>query len=112
MYDKVWCPKCKTKLLVYLGNWEDDTSPNVEGATCPRCGECFLLDESVPEETLYEIILSHFDSDHEGYDRDDFCDETIPVMVKAFLSEGKWGRWTLSEFLKEHAFLEKGEALG
>ena len=122
MYDKAWCPKCKTRLLVYLGNWDDCTSPTVEAAICPKCDEYFLMgDYEAQYEMLDEIIMSHYEfgesedlreqvpTDEDKYA--DFMRKTLKEMKTTLLSGGKWDGMTLSEFLREHAYTEKGEVI-
>jgi hypothetical protein len=97
MYDKKCCPNCKTNLLIYLGNWDDDTSPTVEGFTCPKCNQSFLLGYV---DELYEIILTHceIEEDENGVD-----------IAYNLLEGGTYKGLNLSAFLQEHAYLEVGK---
>ena len=111
-YEKIYCPKCKTHLLVYLGDWEDDTSPTVEGVTCPKCDENFLMgDEFAKREMLNEIIWTHYDLDDHGIKYEDFRDHANKDMLDVLLAGGEWRGQNLSQFLKEQAFLQRGEVL-
>ena len=69
-------------------------------------------DQWAQEDDLHEIIMTHYDiGDLDEEEFQIFCHKTIHEMVKTLMSGGKWKEWTLSEFLKEHAFSERGEVL-
>lgn len=105
MYDKFNCPFCKICNLVYLGNWEDCTSPNVEAAKCGSCGKLFLMgDVDNQTETLEEIIRSHYE-----FENDRVWENSIDWVVETFRDELMKDPSRLSEFLKEYAYFETGE---
>lgn len=117
-YEKTFCPHCKTKNIVCLGNMDDCTAPDVEGVVCRQCKEAYLLgdDEWSRRESLYCIAVSHleFNDEEEGqYDRElqefldtFFVDDGTPELKP---TERRWKGQTLSEVLKEHAYLENGK---
>ena len=110
MYDKAFCPKCKAHLLVYLGDWDDCTSPTVEAAVCPTCQEHFLMgDRDAQEQMLEEIITSHCDVDGNLPYKE--WRKIIRKMIAALLGGDKWEEMNLSQFLKEHAYTEVGQLL-
>lgn len=110
MYDKFYCPHCKTQQLVYLGNWRDDTSAYSVCAKCYNCELNFLLgeDEYERRELLYEIVFNNYpifdDEVDDGYT---IVDKIVDELLNGGLRDGL----NLSDFLEKHSWAEKGEPL-
>jgi hypothetical protein len=104
MYDKVLCPHCKTRNLVYLGDWEDDTSPVVEAAQCYACNQYFLMgDEFAQREMLEEIVLTHLGGEED-------CRAVVATLLSGGATTVEGESLTLAQFLEKYAFSNKGEA--
>lgn len=104
MYDKAVCPYCKTRNLVYLGNWEDDTSPTVEAAECCTCGKYFLLDgESAQKEMLQEILTNSV------YNDVDDVTSVASALLRGESATIEDEILDLSNFLRVYANANKGE---
>lgn len=96
MYEKEYCPNCKTLNLVYLGDWNDCTCPDVEAAECYKCGHVFLMgDEDNRLETLRDIVFLNVDMDD--------------ALKDAYIKDVFSNKEKLSVFLREYAFTQKGE---
>ena len=93
MYDKILCPHCLSLNLVYLGNWEDDTSISTQAAQCFQCQKCFLLSPD-DSEMLEIIILNNFEEDNH------------PNVNELLQDKQK-----LSDFLFAYADIEKGQKI-
>jgi Zn ribbon nucleic-acid-binding protein len=93
MYEKEICPNCNILNLIYLGDYNDCTCPNVEAAECYKCGHVFMMgDESNQRDTLTEIVFNCY---HNG------SDELVEDLLK--------DKEALVKFLREYAFTQKGE---
>ena len=104
MYNKMTCPHCKVRNLLYLGNWDDCTNPMVTSGQCWKCSKYFLADDSDEKrEFLLEIMFQSIDSE----------DNDLYKMTDTLLSGGKitldGKEYDLSDYLKYHAISNKGE---
>lgn len=103
MYDKAFCSHCKTRNLVYLGDWDDDTSPVVEAAQCYACNQYFLMgDEFAQKEMLEEIVLVHIGGEED-------CKTVVADLLRGGATTVDGKSLNLAQFLEEYAFANKGE---
>jgi Zn ribbon nucleic-acid-binding protein len=105
MYNKATCPYCKTRNLVYLGDWESDTSLMVEATECCACGKYFLMGgELAQKEMLQEILINSA-----------YVDVSESISVASALLRGEPPEayddeiLDLSDFLRVYANTNKGE---
>lgn len=104
MYDKAVCPYCKTRNLVYLGNWEDDTSPMIEAAECYACGKHFLMgSEDARSEMLHEILIKSV------YNNADDVGSVVSALLRGESVKIEDEILDLPAFLREYATANKGE---
>lgn len=104
MYDKATCPHCKTRNLVYLGDWDDDTSPTIEAAECYACGKHFLMgSEDTRSEMLHEILFQCV------YDEADDVDVVASALLRGESVKIEDEVLDLPAFLREYAIANKGE---
>jgi len=104
MYDKATCPHCKTRNLVYLGDWEDDTSPMIEAAECYSCGKYFLMgSESARSEMLQDILIKSV------YDDVDDVGSVASALLRGESVKIEDEILDLPAFLREYATANKGE---
>ena len=46
-YSKEWCPNCKKHCYVPLGDLNDCTLPDIDGAECPHCEYQWIFNEVI-----------------------------------------------------------------
>lgn len=102
MYDKTYCPNCKTLNWVYLGDMDDCSAPDVEGIICRSCNEAYPVGG---EETIFIIGCCNvtFEDNYDGQYETQFK-EFVELLSKG----KKWRDKTLSEVLKEYAYCVEG----
>lgn len=103
MYDKAVCPYCKTMNLVYLGDWEDDTSPTIEAAECYACGKHFLMGGKDTQEEMLEDVFRKCIDDDAG------AATIITALLRGDSVVIDDETLDLSAFLREYACSNKGE---
>jgi hypothetical protein len=105
MYTKAYCPHCKARNLVWLGDWGRDTGFKAETAVCWSCDGGFLLGDD-HEESLYEIILTHFNCEEYTFTERELAKRLLDGET-LHLEEDM----NLSNFLKQYSDAQKGEKL-
>jgi hypothetical protein len=107
MYDKQRCPYCKTINLVYLGDWSDNTSPNVEAGQCYQCSKFFLMSDEEDQKTcLVDMLYNNIDENEIG--SEEVSNISLQLLNgKCIVIEGQ--ELDLSAFLEKYAYSNKGE---
>jgi hypothetical protein len=101
MYEKQYCPHCKSKNLIYLGDWDDDTNPTITAGQCWSCLKFFLIADD--RELLWELMFQQLDLDNKERNK------MVDALLKGEMITLENHKYDLSTFLGEYAISNKGE---